>query len=255
MEAIDACFERTGIGAFPGDCDAHRVGILAGRGAWSEAETRARRACACMEPMDLNHVGLALAEIGEIRLRFGDLDGAEEAFARAAASGARPYPGVALVRLARGELSTAAAMIGRALAEERSDRLACARLLPAQVEIALATGDMETAAAAAAELADIAVAFSSPAVRAASDCARGAVALARADAAGAAEALRSGVNQWRQASAPYEAARARVLLAEALLRRGDPGGARAELHAARGAFESLGARLDLERVDRLAAST
>ena len=124
MEAIEACFERTGIGTFPGDCDAHRIGILAGRGAWSEAETQAREACACLEPIELTHVGQPLCEIGEIRLRCGDLDGAAVAFARAAASGARPYPGMALLHLARGDVATAGATIGRALADERWDRLA-----------------------------------------------------------------------------------------------------------------------------------
>ena len=87
MDAIADCFARTGIDAFPGDCEAHGVGILIGRGAWSEGERRARRACADMEPMDLTHVGLALAEIGEIRWRRGDLAGAETAFARAVAAG------------------------------------------------------------------------------------------------------------------------------------------------------------------------
>ena|SRR5688572_12897373 len=68
MEAVADCFARTGIGAFPGDCDAHRAGILVGRGAWSQGELEARRACAQVERIDLAHVGQALHEIGEIRL-------------------------------------------------------------------------------------------------------------------------------------------------------------------------------------------
>jgi DNA-binding SARP family transcriptional activator len=48
MDAIADCFDRTGIDAFPGDCEAHSVAILVGRGAWSEGEQRARRACAAM---------------------------------------------------------------------------------------------------------------------------------------------------------------------------------------------------------------
>jgi DNA-binding SARP family transcriptional activator len=61
MEAIAECFTRTGIRAFSGDCEAHSVAMLVGRGAWSEGELRARRAAADMEPMDLTHVGLAVA--------------------------------------------------------------------------------------------------------------------------------------------------------------------------------------------------
>jgi tetratricopeptide (TPR) repeat protein len=78
MDAIADCFDRSGVDAFPGDCETHGVGILIGRGAWAEGELRARRACAAMDPMDLTHVGLALAEIGQIRLLRGDLSGAEE---------------------------------------------------------------------------------------------------------------------------------------------------------------------------------
>jgi DNA-binding SARP family transcriptional activator len=153
MDAIADCFARTGIDAFPGDCEAHGVGILIGRGAWSEGERRARRACADMEPIDLTHVGLALAEIGEIRWRRGDLAGAETAFARAVQLGSTPPAGMALVRLAQGDVRGADASITAALADETWDCLARARLLPAQVEIALAGGDVETASSAAAELA------------------------------------------------------------------------------------------------------
>jgi DivIVA domain-containing protein len=73
MEAIADCLARTGIEAFPGDCEAHSVGILVGRGARAEGERRARRACAAMEPMDLTHVGLALAD--------GDVEAARSAAA------------------------------------------------------------------------------------------------------------------------------------------------------------------------------
>jgi hypothetical protein len=138
MEAIEDCFARTGITTFPGDCQAHSVGVLVGRGAWSEGETGARQACADFEPLEWTHVGRALAEIGEIRLRMGDLAAAEEAFARAVAMGATPHPGLALLQLARGDPAASNASISLALAEQGWDRLARARLLPAQVEIALA---------------------------------------------------------------------------------------------------------------------
>ena len=173
MEAIADCFARTGIGAFSGDCEAHSVGILVGRGAWSEGERRARRACAAMEPMDLAHVGPALAEIGEIRLRRGDLGGAGAAFTRAVELGATPCAGMALVRLAQGDVRGAAASIAVALAEQTWDCLARGRLLPAQVEIALADKDVETARSAASELAEIAATYARPALAAAAECAHG----------------------------------------------------------------------------------
>jgi DNA-binding SARP family transcriptional activator len=254
MDAIADCFARTGIEAFPGDCEVHSVGILIGRGAWSEGERRARRACAAMEPMDVTHVGLALAEIGEIRWRRGDLAGAEEAFTRAVQLGSTTHPGMALVRLAQGDVRGAAASIAVALAEETWDCLARARLLPAQVEIALADGDVETARAAAAELSTIATSYARPALAAAAECAHATVLLAEGDPVTAAASLRRGIALWREAGAPYETARARLLLGEALEHHGDRKHALAEFDAARATFESLGARLDLERAARLLAA-
>jgi DNA-binding SARP family transcriptional activator len=250
MEAVADCFARTGIGAFPGDCETHRVGILVGRGAWSQGELEARRACAQQERIEVAHVGQALHEIGEIRLRLGDLPGAADAFERAAASGASPQPGLAVLQLLRGDVATAAASIEDALADT-SDQLARARLLPAQVAIALAAGAIDTARSANAELDDVAGMYGSSALAAAAACARGALLLADGDAQAAAGELRDGMRLWQDASAPYEAARARLLLAEALRGIGTTSRALVELRAARSSFESLGARLDTERATRL----
>jgi DNA-binding SARP family transcriptional activator len=255
MEAIADCFARTGIEAFPGDCEVHSIGILVGRGAWAEGEQRVRRACAAMEPMDLTHVGLALAELGEIRWRRGDLAGAEEAFTRAVQLGSTPHPGMALVRLAKGDVGGAATWIAAALADETWDCLVRARLLPAQVEIALADGDVETARSATVELAVIAARYARPALAAAAACAQARVLLAEGDAAIAATTLQRGIALWQQAGAPYETARARLLLGEAMERNGDHKHARVEFDAARTAFESLGAALDLQRATRLLAAT
>jgi tetratricopeptide (TPR) repeat protein len=254
MEAIAACFAATGITSLPGDCEAHSIGILIGRGAWSEGELRARGACAGMEPIELSHVGLALSEIGEIRLRMGDLDGAAEAFAKASENAAPPQPGTALLLLARGDTAGAAASIGGALAEAGWDRLARARLLPAQVEIALAGGEIATARSAATELAELAGVYATPAILAAATSAQGAILLAEGDAANAIERLTRSMDLWRDANAPYDRARTRALLARALLEQGDEGRARGEELAARTVFESLGARLDLVRLTEFKAA-
>ncbi|HKA68669.1 MAG TPA: BTAD domain-containing putative transcriptional regulator [Actinomycetes bacterium] len=254
MEAIADCFARTGIRAFPGDCEAHSVAMLVGRGAWSEGEQRAREASAAVEPIDLTHVGLALAEMGEIRLRRGDLAGAEQAFARATELGSTAHSGLALTRLARGDVAGATAAIAVILADVTGDRLTRGRLLPAQVEIALAADDLATAQSAAAELSAIATKFARPALAAAAACADGSVALASGDAATAAGHLRRAIALWREAGSPYPAARARLLLGEALQRTGDPKQALAEVEAARAAFEALGAKLDLDQAVRQAAS-
>jgi hypothetical protein len=79
-----------------------------------------------------------------------------------------------LLLLAQGDPAGAEASIGAALSEARWNNLARARLLPAQVEIALAADDHATARAAADEIAKLAGVFASPAIRAAAETARGA---------------------------------------------------------------------------------
>jgi hypothetical protein len=52
---------------------------------------------------DLAHVGVAARELGHIRVRLGDTEGAEQAFRRAHEYGISPEPGMSLVRLVRGD--------------------------------------------------------------------------------------------------------------------------------------------------------
>ena len=58
---------------------------------------------------------------------------------------------------------------------------------------------------------------------------------------------------WRRLDAPYELARTRALAAQACQALGDDDSAALELDAARAGFERLGARPELERLERLAA--
>jgi DNA-binding SARP family transcriptional activator len=253
IEAVSQCTLETGLADFPGDCRAHRAAILAARGAWSEGELEARRACAEMENFDLRHSGLALREIGEIRLHLGDLDGAEEAFRRADDLGVSPQPGLALIQLAKGNVAKAMASIQQALAEEPWDRVTRSRLLPAQVDIALAADDEETARAAADELTEIAVGYECTALTAAAECARGALHLAREEWENAVASLRRGCRLWREVGAPYQAARGRLLLAHALRGSGDTHGSALEIEAAKSSFQRLGANLDAEMAARSTA--
>jgi tetratricopeptide (TPR) repeat protein len=121
-----------------GLCRLHRAGIRRLRGALAEAEGEAQLAVAELEPCSPKLAGAALHELGEVRLQAGDVAGAEEAFREAQRLGVDPQPGLALLRLARGDLVGARGTIARALAEAGSDRLARARLLPAEAEIASA---------------------------------------------------------------------------------------------------------------------
>jgi class 3 adenylate cyclase len=247
--------ERQSINGFPGVCRVHRAEVMRLRGAWVEAEEEARQACQELGSFNLlDFAGEGFYEVGEIRLRMGDLDAAEEAFRQAHELGKEPHPGRDLLRLARGKVDAAASGIEDALAEV-PDPLARVRLLPARVDVALAGGDLDRARASAEELRRIADEFETPFLQACAGAAAGSVRLAEGDHDGARSELRRALRQWQGADAPYEAARTRVLLAESARMAGDAEAALLELGAARSTFERLGAALDLQRVDGLLRET
>jgi DNA-binding NarL/FixJ family response regulator len=234
---------------YPGICRVHRVEILDLRGAWDDAETEAHAACRDMVGIDVAAVADGRYLLGELSRRRGDLVGAEEAYLRAHEAGRDPQPGLALLRLAQGRTDAASASIASALVACTGGRLERARLLAAQVEIALLAGDLGLAGGAAAEIAEIAVEFESVALRAVAHRCRGAVCLADGHAVAALGSLRLAVEAWQQLAVPYEAARTRVLLAQAYRALGDDDAAARECAAARRVFERLGADPDRRALD------
>lgn len=239
--------EQTGFGGYQGDCSAHLAAALHARGSWTEAEREAERACETCDDFEVSHVGLASYTLGEIRLRRGDLSGADRAFRRASEHGVMPQPGLALLQLARGDAAGALAS-AKAWLDGTSVPLVRARVLPAAVEIALAVGDLTWSGAAADELAAIADTYASAALQGAAGRARASVKLSQGDPAGAVRELHSAAASFRQAETPYEVARTRRLLAEALLADGDGMGAKLELEAAERLFERLGASRETRAV-------
>jgi class 3 adenylate cyclase len=245
--------ERQDITGFPGICRVHRAEFLRLTGAWADAASEAERASEELQGFHPAAAGEAFHELGEVRLRMGDLDGAEEAFGQARALGSEPQPGTALLLVARGRTDAAAASIQGSLEEITWRKLVRARLLPAQAEIAKARADLPTAEAAAAELAVIAEEFGTAAIRAAAAHASGLAALLRDDATEAIERFRNARRLWREIDAPYEAAISTLLLAEARSVRGETEAATLELEAARATFARLGAVPQLARTDALLA--
>lgn len=240
--------ERQAISGFPGVCRVHRAEVMRLLGTWSEAETELRRACDELFDFAPVHAGAAFHELGEVRLRMGDLAGAEEAFRQAHEMGEDPQPGRALLLLAQGKVDAAAASIRRTLEDETWNRLTRARLLPTQAEVARVAGDAATAREAAEELDAIGADYASDAVHAGAEWSHGLADLATEEPASASRRFSKARRLWRQVDAPYETARATVLLAEALAADGDAEGAALELESARSAFERLGAAPDARRV-------
>jgi class 3 adenylate cyclase len=247
--------ERQAIAGFPGMCRVDRAEIMRLRGAWADADRELEQATKELQDFNPRVAGQAFYEIGEIRLRMGELEAAEETFTRARDLGRDPEPGLSLLRLAQGKVDTASRSIKRALEEESLARLDRARLLPAQVEIALAAGDVRTARVAAEEIDTITGDYTisemrTPALEASAQMTWGAVRLAEQDPDEAVTCLRRAIKLWQEVDHPYEMARTRVLLAAAYRAKGDEDGALSELSTAQSAFERLGARLDAERASQ-----
>jgi class 3 adenylate cyclase len=242
--------ERMAIAGFPGMCRVDRAELMRLRGAWNDADQELQRATEELADFNPRVAGQAFYEIGEIRLRMGDLEAAEQAFNQARDMARDPEPGLSLLRLAQGKVDAASRSIKRALEEESLARLDRARLLPAQVEIALVAGDVKTARAAAEEIDAISNDYkisdrATPALEASAQMAWGAVRLAEQDTEGAITCL--AVKLWQEVDHPYEGAKTRFLLAGAYREQGDEDGAKSELQAAQSAFQRLGARLDAQR--------
>jgi DNA-binding CsgD family transcriptional regulator len=235
---------------FPGMCRVNRAEVARLRGAWPEAEAEALLASEEMATLEPGLAAAALNQVGEVRRRTGDVDGAEAAFARAHELGADPQPGLALLRLAQGKVEAARTGLRLTLGAEHQ-RPRRTRLLAAQVEVALATEDLDEAGAAVDELEAMAREAGTPAFAASAATAAGALHLAAGDVPDALERLREACAAWQALKLPYEAARARVLYAQAIRAGGDEEGAALELRAALAAFERLGARPDVATTSRL----
>jgi DNA-binding CsgD family transcriptional regulator len=254
-EALTAwCGTQPDMVTFTGQCLVHHAELLHLHGAWPQAVEEAKRALERFaHGADEFASGDAYYQQAEAYRVLGESAAAEDAYQQSSRWGREPQPGLALLRLAQGKTDVAAAAIGRAVAET-TDRLRRAKLLPAQVEIMLAAGEVQAARDAADELIQMAGAYGTPPLRAMADHAWGAVRLADGDARAALVALRGAWQLWRELQAPYEAARARVLVGLACRQVGDQEAAAMELDAARTVFAQLGAAPDLARVEALARS-
>ncbi|HEX4745853.1 MAG TPA: adenylate/guanylate cyclase domain-containing protein [Gaiellaceae bacterium] len=251
-ETANRFCDKLDVTGFPGACRIHRAEALRMRGDWPAAEAQAIAACEELSDFDRSITASGHYEIGEIRRRRGDFAGAEEAYRIANEMGREPQPGLALLRLAEGKVDAAVAGITRTL-QDAHDPLFRLRRLPARIEIALAAGDLTTARAAADEAESIVDSYKIGGRRTAAFDAmlhfsRGQILVAEKDWDGAIAALRRARDEWQSVGAPYETARARMVLGLAFRRSGDEHAATDELEGALATFERLGARPEEARL-------
>ena len=239
--------ERESISGYTGLCRFHQGEIDRLHGHLREAEERVLRACEELRAINRFSAAWGYTELVDIRVRRGDLDGAEEALAQAVAFGDDGQPGRGRLLMARGDAPAAVRSLARALADPAM--LARERrvfVLPVHVTACLAVGDETAAQASVTELEELARRLGTPGPAAAAAVARGELALHRGRTEVAVAALQQGVRTWCEVDAPFEAAEARVRLARALAADGDEAGARLEIKAAARTAEEIGAVVDLD---------
>ena len=188
-----------------------------------------------------------------LRLR-GEFAAAEDGLPpRRAAAGFEPQPGLALLRLAQGDVDGAAAPRSAASLSETTDPATRARLLPGRASRSCSPS--ATWARHARRATSSTRSRRGPtqrrAARAMADHARGAVAARGGRRARRARRAAPALERWHDLDAPYEAARVRVLIALACRALGDEDAAALELDAAARAVRGARREPDVARVDAL----
>lgn len=243
LRAADDLVRRRRLVAVGGFCRAHYGGILTEAGRWPEAEEQLSEAARIFERSYVGVRANVLARLADLRVRQGRLEEAAVLLRGIDQhpDAARP---LAALRLARGELVLARDGLERALADPGLFPPASVPLLTLLVDVHLASGDVDDAAATADHLAEMAAAHPTFYLRACAALARGRVCVA-SGTGDARACLLEALSAFSRAQMPAELARARLELARAVAAE-QPEVAVAEATAALEAFEQLPAARDAD---------
>jgi len=253
------CAAQPDLTPFRGECLVHRSEVLQARGDWPRALDEAEKARNHLSQDPDVVLGRACYQQGELHRLRGEFDKAEQMFREAGRHGFEPQPGVSLLRLAMGDVDSAAAAIRRAVdaaveVPSPAGGLSRPRLLGPLIEILLAQGDIPGARKIVDELAATAAQMDTPYLAAMSAHGKGAVLFAEGEMQNAEAHLREAWMLWQQLEMPFESACVRVLLGQVCRQLGDHETARMHFDAARAAFERLEAAPALAQLERVAAN-
>jgi DNA-binding CsgD family transcriptional regulator len=230
-----------------GICRSHYATVLFHRGDWDGAEEELRGATELFERAAQGLAHEAVLCLGELRLRQGRMDEADELFERVAW---HPHArlGQARVAFARRRPDAAAHHLDAHLrAIPASDVLGRVGGLSLAVALFLELGDRERARAVADELERAAAAGGAAPLGAVSQLALPRVTAAAGDHEAAARHAEDAATTWARVGMPYEEGEARALLAD-LLAAGAPDQAERERQRAAETFRRLGCGGQAERV-------
>jgi DNA-binding CsgD family transcriptional regulator len=221
-------------------CEIHRHQLLSATKDYATLEERLVGALSAIEDFHTPTAGEGHYELGELRRRRGDIDGARAAFAKAREIGWDPQPGEALLRFQLGEDVAAANDLRMQMDAER-DAIGRIRLLPAAIEIALARDRIDEAAQYCDQLGEGAEKFDSPGFRAWAQHARGAVLVKQENPVEALPMLHDALRRYRITQRRYEMAQVYEWLSQAYTACGEDDGAATAAENAESIYGQLGA--------------
>jgi DNA-binding NarL/FixJ family response regulator len=220
-------------------CEVHKIDLHSATQDYPHVEQRLTDAIAAMGDFPAT-AGKGYYELGELRRRRGDIDGARAAFGKARELGKDPQPGEALLQCQLGE-DAAASNVLRMRIDAEHDAINRVRLLPAAIQIALARNRADEADKYCSELEEGAEKFDSPGFRAWALQGRGAVLIKQDRAAEALPLLQDALRRYRSTQCRYEMAQVYELLSQARRATGDDAGAESDASAAESIYQQLGA--------------
>lgn len=229
---------------YPGICRIYKAEVTRRGGDWERAEREVLRASTDLELL-ADFSGEAWYQFGLMRLRAGDVPGAEQAFEEALSRGREPVPAFSLVLRAAGDLDGALSLVEHAMLSPSITKLTAARFLPYLAQLRWELGDAEGASAALDELERLGELAGSDLFLAQVSHGRGILDIDR-DPAAARSHLEDAARSFGSLGLPFEAARARMALAQALRASGADRLADMEHRAATGSLTRLGLDLDTD---------
>ncbi len=250
-ETVLGFSEQGNVPQLFGFCRSHYASVLMWRGQWAEAEAELDAATRAFERGAPALVYEGILRLAQLRRRQGRDEEAVELCERIPWHPAAQLC-LAEITLDRGDPETARDLVDRHLrALPAAERLGRAPALELAVRVDVASGDLPAAGDRCDELEALADAAGTAPLRASLRFARGLVAKARGDAAGARRELIDAVDVWSRLQAPFELARGRVELAEVALGLGRSDEAAREATLALAALERLGAATAIARAQAL----
>jgi ATP/maltotriose-dependent transcriptional regulator MalT len=231
--------ERWGARQLIGVCRSTYGRVLATSGDWVRAEGELVAAVADLEAARPGQASGGLARLAELRARQGRVEEARALYERAGPSGVLGLGELALYDGRAADAADAAERVLRRL--PAADVLGRVPALELLVRARAERGELDAARSAYEELERASALLGTPYLLGRVRLVAGALAFAAGDHEEARRASEDAIDRLTDASAPYDAAVARLWLARALLGLGRADSAAAAAGAARDAFGALGA--------------